>query len=165
MSLNGKTATTTEVVIENDGFWPRVEVQTFISLFRIPAEYTPDTIVHELRAAVRIVNTDLAPTSGVAKQSGLLDVSTVSGLREDYLDAVYNYARQRLVRVFETLNRKDAADVQGDRANEVGDRWLFEMTRFVNRVNQALIGYAQQQGVAPTDMTVPDADGFLVALL
>lgn len=165
MSLNGKTATTTEVVIENDGFWPRVAVQTFISLFRIPAEYTPDTIVHELRAAVRIVNTDLATTSSMAKQSGLLDVSTVPGLSEDYLDAVYNYARQRLVRVFETLNRKEAADVQGERANEVGDRWLFESARFVDRVNHELMAYAQQRGAAATDMLVSDADGFRVALL
>lgn len=158
MSLNGKTATTTDVVIENNGFWPRVEVQAFISLFRIPAEYTPDTIVHELKAAVRIINTDLSEALNMANSAGLTDVSEIEGLKDDYLDALYNYARQRLVRVFETLNRKEAADVQGDRANEVTDRWLFETARFVNRINQALATYAESEGVA-------SADGFRVSLL
>ena len=158
MSLNGKTATTTDVVIENNGFWPSVELQVFINLFRIPAEYTPDTIAHEFNAAVRIINTDVSEALIAAKDAGLTEVSEIEGLKDDYRDALYNYARQRLVRVFETLNRKEAADVQGDRANEVTDRWVFESARFVNRVNRSLTEYAESEGVA-------SADGFRVSLL
>lgn len=163
MSLNGKTATTTNVVLENDGFWPSVEVQAFISLFRIPAEYTPDTIAHELRASIRINNDDVSIALAQAQQQGLKDVNLIDGLKDDYLDAIYNYARQRLVRVFETLNRKEAADVQGDRANEVTDRWLFESTRFVDRINRALTLYAREQGAEV--VVTPRADGATVALL
>ena len=165
MSLNGRTATQTDTVLGNDGYWPTIKVQEFIDLYRLPAEYKVELITRELLDAMRVINVDLVKARAVLAK--VLNKPSLSEVEPDliavYQRAVMSYARTRLVRYFETLNRKSAAEVQGERADEIGDAWLFDSNASIDRINRAFMTKARALGADADDCV--DADGFRAVAL
>lgn len=179
MSLNGKTATKTEEVISNSAsIWPDISVQNFIDNYRLPAEFLVGSISQELSNAVRVVNGDLldarstyesiASISSLEELGG--DEDEGKGLVALYKRAVMCYARGRLTRFYETLNRKEAAEVQGDRGDELVNHWQHECNLAIDALALAFIDKARELGASDDDLGefaagIQPADGFLIDLL
>lgn len=179
MSLNGKTTMTTEEVISNSAsIWPDMSVQNFIDNYRLPAEFLVGTITQELNNAVRVVNGDLLDvrnTHGMVASIASLeelggDEDEGKGLVALYKRAVMCYARGRLIRIYETLNRKEAAEVQGERGDEQANYWQHECNLAIDAIALAFIDKARELGASDDDLGefadgIQAADGYLVDLL
>lgn len=162
MSLNGKTAASSDLVIANKAPWPDLSVQAFIDNFRLPAEYHQDMIQQQLANAVLFVNDHLDAVRGFVEPAMLEDLEqpVVAGTGEwvrDYQWAAMNCARAHLIWHFETVNRKDAAEVQGERSAEGTDYWMEQCFMHIDRLRKAL---NPDQRPAPGS-----SDGFYAGLL
>ncbi len=131
MSLNGKTTTNTSAFISNVLPWPDLRVQIFIDQFRLPGEFGEDVIIGQLTNAVLLVNNTLGPVKDVILPELLVDIEqdkiNDTGIWvHHYYQAVFNHARGGLTHLFETVNRTEPAEIQGDRATELSAYWQQE---------------------------------------
>lgn len=162
MSLNGKTAASSDLVITNKAPWPDLPVQAFIDHFRLPAEYHQDMIQQQLTNAVLYVNDQLEAVRGFVEPAMLenLEQPIVAGSGEwvrDYQYAAMHCARAHLIWHFETVNRKDAAEVQGERSAEGTEYWMQQCFMHLDRLRKAL---------TPSTAPAPGfADGFYAGLI
>jgi hypothetical protein len=167
MSFTGKPASTLAQTIENDGFWPNVEVGPFLDQYRIPAEYQDAMILGHLREAIIETNHTLRPAKSAALALGHLDldvyaaatgseaVGGVEVLVTLYLAAVGNLAKAKLLRQFATINRRPVAENEAKSAPETEDHFLDEHQRVVTRI----LSRMAPDAAGPTDY------GAYVALL
>lgn len=143
MSLNGKTAASSDLVITNKAPWPDLSVQAFIDNFRLPAEYHQDLIQQQLANAVLFVNDHLELVADYVQPATLADfeqpeIAGTGVLVRHYQQAAMNCARAHLIWLFETVNRKDAAEVQGERSAEGTDYWMEQCFHHIDRLRQSL---------------------------
>jgi hypothetical protein len=131
MSLSGKTATTTTESLPAVGIYPAISVQGFVDGYRLPEVYSPQLIVKQLKYASRLVQDHLRDV--VVGTDELTDEQ-----KELYADAVQEYARSELIRYYETVNRKSAAEVQGERGDELVNHWEARAHRLTDLLAKSL---------------------------
>lgn len=141
MSLNGKTATTTALIIANSAPWPDIPVQPMIDQFRVPGEYGENVVKEQLITAITAANDALQTVAPEILPAMLADLEQeqIDGTGRwvrHYTQAVYCAAQSYLPWVFETLNRKEAAEVQGDRSQEISDHWDVEYRKHIDKIRQ-----------------------------
>lgn len=127
MSFSGKPTTLVELAIENDGFWPNLDVGEFQKGYRLPAEYLVELLTAELTTAMTEVNGDLADLKARWQGLGVSSVESADTrvLPErtfqaaTYKRAVYCRAKASLLPQFATIIRRDSAENLG---KELPDR-------------------------------------------
>ena len=127
MSFSGKPTTLVELAIENDGFWPNLDVAEFQKGYRLPAEYLMELLTEELTTAMTEVNRDLATCKARWQNQGVtrLESADPRVLPErtfqaaTYKRAVYCRAKASLLPQFVTIIRRDSAENLG---KELPDR-------------------------------------------
>ncbi|EJN25102.1 head completion/stabilization protein [Pseudomonas sp. GM80] len=127
MSFSGKPTTLVELAIENDGFWPKLDVAEFQKGYRLPAEYLVELLTAELTTAMTEVNSDLAKCKARWQSAGVITLESADPtvLREStfhvatYKRAVYCRAKASLLPQFVSIIRRDSAENLG---KELPDR-------------------------------------------
>jgi len=127
MSFSGKPTTLVELAIENDGFWPNLDVAEFQKGYRLPAEYLVELLTAELTTAMTEVNRDLAELKARWQGLGVSSVESADTrvLPErtfqaaTYKRAVYCRAKASLLPQFATIVRRESAENLG---KELPDR-------------------------------------------
>ncbi|WP_339436481.1 head completion/stabilization protein [Pseudomonas sp. EL_65y_Pfl1_R32] len=127
MSFSGKPTTLVELAIENDGFWPNLDVGEFQKGYRLPAEYLVELLTAELTTAMTEVNSDLAKLKARWQGLGVSSVESADTrvLPErtfqaaTYKRAVYCRAKASLLPQFVTIIRRESAENLG---KELPDR-------------------------------------------
>ncbi|RUM56288.1 MAG: hypothetical protein DSY85_03050 [Marinomonas sp.] len=150
MSLNGITGntTSTEIIVNAHAFFPDIEVQDFIDIYRLPSEYKDVTLVQELKTAMYQINEELIDYVLI-----LQSVDPVETLEEHnetlshaYKTAVMGKARSGLIKYFETANRKAAAEIQGERGDVLKDVWTEAAHAAIDQVSKGLMDAAAKLG-------------------
>ena len=127
MSFSGKPTTIVELAIENDGFWPNLDVAEFQKGYRLPAEYLVELLTAELTTAMTEVNSDLAKCKARWQNVGITSVESADPMvlpertfhAATYKRAVYCRAKASLLPQFVTIIRRDSAENLG---KELPDR-------------------------------------------
>lgn len=168
MSLSGQStaSTTTETVITNSRpFFPDIELQAFIEAYRLPGEYDEAPLIYELTTAVRHVNEEL--TDSVLILQSVVSVETLEAFDAELVDvykvAVMHWARSSLIKYFETVNRKAAAEIQGDRNEIIVTEWKGEAQREIDLINKRILKVAEFNGALRTRRVY--ADGFRASII
>ncbi len=169
MSLNGKatTSTTTDTVVTNTHpFFPDIELQDFIDNYRLPGEYNEAPLIYELKSAIRHVNEEL--TDFVLVLQSVIVAETLNAFQADLVDvyktAVMHWARAGLIKYFETINRKAAAEIQGERNEIIVTEWKAEALSFIDMLSKRILAVAEENGALPSQSR-PFADGFRAAII
>lgn len=113
-------------VIENDGFWPDLDLAEFQRIHRLPTNDLVDLQIIELKLARGSVNTDLAALKARWQGRGVSSVesadSTILPERtyqaDLYKQAVYYRAKAKLLPQFATATRRETAENTGKEAPE-----------------------------------------------
>jgi hypothetical protein len=132
MSFSGKPTTLVAQAIENDGFWPDLEVLEFQKAYRLPAEYLGELLATELTTAMGEVNADLAKRKTAWQAAGIISVETADTtvLQErafhvaTYKRAVYCRAKASLLPQFATVTRRETAENTGKELPERAETFL-----------------------------------------
>jgi hypothetical protein len=127
MSFSGKPTTLVELAIENDGFWPNLDVAEFQKGYRLPAEYLVELLTAELTTAMAEVNSDLAKCKARWQNVGVTTLESADPMvlpertfrAATYKRAVYCRAKASLLPQFVTIIRRDSAENLG---KELPDR-------------------------------------------
>ncbi|BAP43922.1 prophage PSPPH06 head completion/stabilization protein [Pseudomonas sp. StFLB209] len=130
--------------IENDGFWPNLDLSEFQRIHRLPGNLAVDLQVTELKLARGAVNTDLAKLKARWQASGVSNVesadTTILPERtyqvDLYKQAVYYRAKAKLLPQFATTTRRETAENTGKEAPESTETLL----KFSQEVIRALQG-------------------------
>jgi hypothetical protein len=151
VSLNGKitASTTTDTVIQNTRpFFPDIELQAFIENYRLPGEYNEAPLVYELTGAMRHVNEEL--TDDVLVLQSVIVAETLEAFQADLVDtykaAVMHWARSGLIKYFETINRKAAAEIQGERNEIIVTEWKSEAQSCIDMLSKSILDVAADNG-------------------
>ena len=150
MSLNGiATTPASETIVTNgESFFPDIELQTFIDIYRLPSEYKEATLVQELKAAMCQINEELIDyvliLQSVDPVEALDEYS--EALTHAYKKAVMDTARAGLIKYFETANRKAAAEVQGERGDVLKDVWTEAAHAAMDQISKGLLSAAEKLG-------------------
>ena len=118
MSFSGKPTTLVELAIENDGFWPNLDVAEFQKSYRLPAEYLLELLTAELTTAMTEVNRDLATYKARWQDQGVTSLESADPAERTfqaatYKRAVYCRAKASLLPQFATIIRRDSAENLG----------------------------------------------------
>jgi len=132
MSFSGKPTTFVELAIENDGFWPSLDVAEFQKGYRLPAEYLVELLTAELTTAMTEVNSDLATCKSRWQNQGVttLESADLMVLPErtfqaaTYKRAVYCRAKASLLPQFVTIIRRDSAENLGKESPDRPETFL-----------------------------------------
>jgi hypothetical protein len=127
MSFSGKPTTLVELAIENDGFWPNLDVAEFQKGYRLPAEYLVELLTAELTTAMTEVNSDLTKCKARWQNVGVTTLESADPMvlpertfhAATYKRAVYCRAKASLLPQFVTIIRRDSAENLG---KELPDR-------------------------------------------
>jgi len=142
MSLTGNPILTTSQPLVNDGFWLDVAVGDLISKYRIPSEYTPETINTGLLLAVVRVNEKLKRakdemivlgynTFQLYLDNNSESIAGAELLQIHYEHAVFSRAKGFLLQQFKTMNRRDIAENEAKESEETEQFWLDESVKSI----------------------------------
>lgn len=142
MSFTGKSQTFLETTITNDGFFPDLVLGEFQRLYRVPAEHSPETVIHHLGVAIDNCNQVLAKQkelwvlAGASTLAGVPAelVGDVSALTLQYKRAVYCQAMGILVRAFATMNRKAEAENLAKEGERTEDDYYTQSNHAIRRL-------------------------------
>lgn len=137
MSLTGKPSLTTNSTISNDSFWPDLSVGDLMDQYRIPSEYADKVIITGLTLAIIRVNEALKPVQDVIVAlpfASLADYTAANSqqvggeeiLLTHYKTAVFTRAKAGLLKQFNSLNRKPAAENVAKESDDTEEYWLDE---------------------------------------
>jgi len=166
VSLNGLTsANESTVIVENSQvFFPNISVQTFIEIYRLPNEYNEKIFSSELKNAMYQVNDKL--TDFVLILQSVVVAETLETFDSDLIDvyksAVMHYARNGLMKHFETLNTKKAADIQAERAEAIRTPWIADANNLIDIISKGIMDVAEGGGALPKSGS---ASGFRASLI
>ena len=132
MSFSGKPTTLVELAIENDGFWPNLDVAEFQKGYRLPAEYLMELLTAELTTAMTEVNRDLATCKARWQNQGITRLESADPMvlpertfqAATYMRAVYCRAKASLLTEFPTITRREIAENTGKEAPERSETFL-----------------------------------------
>jgi hypothetical protein len=167
MALTGKPTPTTAVVIDNDGFWPDVELKPLLDDYRIPAsDYNDNVIRTGLTLSIIGINAKLANVKSEIISLGYNSLvlyttafsSTIDNkevLHQHYFHAVYCRAKAYLLMQFNSLNRKPNAENQAKESPETEQYWLDQSQNAIYLLTEAII----------QDSEIASQNGFLATLI
>jgi len=168
VSLNGMTypENTTDTVVTNSRpFFPDIELQVFIDTYRLPGEYEEGPLLYELKSAMRHVNEHL--TDSVLIMQSVIVAETLEAFEADlvevYKRAVMSLARSGLIKFFETVNRKSAAEVQGERGDVLIDEFRGSAWHAIDQLNKRIMTAAVDNGAL--SMGAKFASGFRAKII
>ena len=151
MSLNGisNPVETTTSVINPNAFFPDIELQVFIDIYRLPSEYKESTLVHVLKNAMSQVNDKIYDFVLILQSAIVAETLDAfnAGLVDVYKAAVMNWARDGLFKFYETANRQKAADIQAERAEAIKTPWIDEANTFIDAITKAMLATAKEYEV------------------
>ncbi|WP_257293654.1 head completion/stabilization protein [Endozoicomonas sp. YOMI1] len=116
MSFSGFNDQSVEQVIQNDGFWPDLQLDTFQSQYRLPAEYEQGMVIAHVQMAIVRVNTQLIRWKALhqTQYSTMREVpadslGAIKTTDINYQRAVFCLAKSLLLQQFATVDRRSAA--------------------------------------------------------
>ena len=120
------TPSATPRQIENDGFWPMLDLGEFQRIHRLRADQMVDLQVTELTLAMGAVNADLARKKAQWQISGVSHVESADStvlpertyMADLYRQAVYYRAKAELLPQFATATRRETAENTAKEAPE-----------------------------------------------
>lgn len=133
MGFSGNpTPSATPRQIENDGFWPALDLGEFQRIHRLRTDQLVDLQVTELNLATGAVNTDLARKKAQWQAAGVSDVESADStvlpertyIAQLYRQAVYYRAKAELLPQFATATRRETAENTGKEAPESAENLL-----------------------------------------
>lgn len=132
MSFSGKPTTLVELAIENDGFWPNLDVAELQKGYRLPGEYLVDLLAAEVTTAMTEVNSDLATCKARWQNQGVTSLESADPMVQPertfqaatYKRAVYCRAKATLLTQFVTIIRRDSAENLGKELPERPETFL-----------------------------------------
>lgn len=166
MSLTGKPQLTSDALLANDGFWPALVLNEFLSNYRLPPEYADDVIKTGVTLSMIHVNNQLSAVRTVVEElpyasleaycaANPRPINDDDALLVQYKHAVFARAKAFLLQQFNTLNRRPVAENAAKESPETEQWWLDQ--------SQAAI-YSFFALFLP-DQPVAPLSGFHVALL
>lgn len=166
MSLNGisNPVETTTSVINPNAFFPDIELQKFMEIYRLPSEYKESTLVHVLKNAMSQVNDKIMDFVLILQSAIVAETLEAynAELVNSYKTAVMNWARDGLLKFYETANRQKAADIQAERAEAVKTPWIAEANTFIDAITREMLATAKEYEVVAEGRF---ASGFRVAAI
>ena len=123
--FSGRSLNRLNRIIKNGAFWPDLELGELQEQYRIPSEYREETILHQLILATVEVNQQLAdercqwvrngwerlqdvPDEEIGAIEALIPTRVIL-----YKQAVYTFAKAKLMQHYASMNRRDRADHEG----------------------------------------------------
>lgn len=105
-----------DVLLENAGFWPDLNLKDFQAQRSLPPDVDADTIGQAMIAAVLEVNAELEAVAGKYQAQGYdsaaavpgVTMAGINGLCAQYTKAVFARAKADLLGEFATIGRRDA---------------------------------------------------------
>lgn len=152
MSFTGKSEVFLNTQIDNDGFFPDLNLGDLQRVYRIPTEYTPQMIETHLRLAMSDCNSQLAVKRFEWKELGFNSLQAVADQEvgidvmfvEQYKRAVYMRAKGLLLGQFATMNRREQAENLAKESDETYQECLAHSGRAIRR----LLGLTENISVA-----------------
>jgi len=140
MSFTGKPSLANNIIITNDSFWLDLDLGEFLKNYRIPAEYTTDTISYGVKVAVLAVNPELEPVKNIMVHLGYANLEAYTVDYSELLDgeqtlvmrykkAVFSHAKAYLLEQFNSMNRRKDAENAAKEAPETAEFWLNQSQR------------------------------------
>lgn len=151
MSLTGKPGLTTVAAIDNDGFWPTLQIADLMDKYRIPSEYADGVISTGLLLAMVRVNSTLEPVKQAILTLGHVDLTAyiaalparqiggIDVLITEYENAVFSRAKAGLLMQFKAINRRPQAENAAKEDPEMEVYWLDESQRSIKAFFDALL--------------------------
>lgn len=147
MSFTGKPENFLEAILENDGFFPDVNLGDFQRLYRVPVEYKRELVEHHLRLAIIDCNSALTARKAEWVGAGATRLDEVAGvtiggqheLVIHYYRAVFCRAMGLLVQAFMTLNRRAEAENLAKESLDTNQDYFAQSKHAVRR----LLGISQ----------------------
>lgn len=126
--------------LENNGFWPDLNLKDFQSQRTIPADIDADTIGQALIAAVAEVNAELEKVEAQYRASGYETADKVPGVKlkgknalcAQYIKAVFARAKADLMGEFASIGRHDTQP--GQESAETRNGLLAESSVVIRRI-------------------------------
>lgn len=126
--------------LENNGFWPDLNLKDFQSQRTIPADIDADTIGQALITAAADVNADLEKVEAKYRASGYETAGEVPGLKlkeknalcAQYTKAVFARAKADLMGEFASVGRRDTQP--GQESTETRNGLLAESSVVIRRI-------------------------------
>jgi hypothetical protein len=142
MSLTGRTAQTTQITLEGDGFWPALSIGDLLGKYRIPSDYADSTVetgllmgmirTHESLERVKAkIQEDGHATFADYLTANPLPVGGSELLQIHYEHAAYSRAKAHLLQDFKTINRREVAENEAKESEQTEKFWLDESTKSV----------------------------------
>jgi hypothetical protein len=141
--FNGLEIDYQEIIIQNDGFWPDINIADFQKSRSITAAISADLIRDALLTAISEVNISLERFKTKHVASGVSAINDIKGINSDginsvtalYKKAVYSRAKSDLIGEFVAIsNVKQQIDAN---QNEMESKLLAEGTRAI----RTILGY------------------------
>ena len=132
MSFSGKNSSTESKNIENQPFWPALDLAVLIDDYRTPGDLPQTSVERQLMFAMVVVNSRLEAYRAEQQAAGyetLEDVpaETVGGISiqmELYTRAVFCTAKASILRDWPSIDRRSEAENQARTSEETEDRYL-----------------------------------------
>ena len=149
MSFSGLPENKVTGTIENDGFWPALDLGKFQSEYRIPAEFAKAMVEEHIRLAMLRTNSQLKIWKAEQRAAGHNSLADVPGeMLGDtseyqilYRRAVFCHAKALLMKQFATVNRRAGANNDAKESDETEDKFMeFARDAIADFTGQSRIG-------------------------
>ena len=135
LATQSPPATADEGPLENDGWFPDIDMQALRKTARLDGTVTPERLRHASQMAVMSVNSELGSWADLQRQAGhasLLDVPATqlgqkSWLELCYLRAVYSAVQADLVEAYRNQDTTGAGDKKADAMEPKADEYRRNM--------------------------------------
>ncbi|EMK3382386.1 head completion/stabilization protein [Vibrio parahaemolyticus] len=134
--FDGKpTSSYQDTIVENDGFWPDLNVGDFERRRGIPSKLDNEAVAFALAAAVSQVNIELLTVKAGFEAEGIAQAEAIPGLPNVlgknsivvlYEKAVFARAKADMVSEFASVTTKDAGDRVAESEQDITRRLLAE---------------------------------------
>ena len=132
MSFSGKAFQTPEKTIQNQPFWPDLELADFVENYRIPTDLPEGTVTGHLVNAMILVNSRLESYRSEQQQAGHEHLEQVPSEAINgqslqvtlYHRAVCCMGKAIVLRDFASIDRREPAENQAKTGEETEDRYL-----------------------------------------
>ncbi|MCG7499367.1 head completion/stabilization protein [Vibrio sp. Of7-15] len=143
--FNGKpTSSYQDTEIDNDGFWPNLNVGDFEKRRGIPADMDAESVAFSLAAAVSQINIELTTVKAGYQAEGIQSAADIPGLPKVlgknnvvilYEKAVFARAKADMVSEFASVQTKEAGDRLSENERDITDRLLAESQQHIRAMS------------------------------
>ena len=141
MSFSGRNQTFNATTLTNNGFYPNVSLGEFQKLHRVPSNIADDAVENQVSLAMGAVNLALEDTKAKAQWAATeyanlaaIDATDNGNRQRFYRAAVYYRAKAKLLKDFQTFNRRPVAENQATESDEIYKTLIAESRRAMNQL-------------------------------